>query len=125
MRSSPSEPPGFLEAGRRVPAATREATPQPGEPRSLALLDSATRMLAEARTLPEVRQVLDLAEAARVYAKKHHLGIEAQNHAGVIAVEATIRHGEILAQMAAAVERATPSSQSVLVLSCASQRNDG
>jgi len=107
MRPSSTEPPGFPEAGRRVPPANREATHQPGEPRSLALLDSATRMLAEARTLPEVRQVLDLASVAMVYAKKRHLGIEAQNHAGVIAVEATIRQGEILAQMAVTGERAT------------------
>ena len=72
---------------------------------SLTLLDNATRMLAEAKTLQDFRQLHDLAEAARLYAKKHHLGLEAQNHAGTIATEADIRRGEILAQMAEADER--------------------
>ena len=77
----------------------------PDTTRMLALLDNATRMLAEARTLPEVRQVLDLATVAMVYSKKRHLANEAQNHAGVLVVEATIRQGEILAQMAANGQR--------------------
>jgi 16S rRNA G966 N2-methylase RsmD len=64
-------------------------------------------MLAEAKTLEDVRQIHDLAEAARVYAKEHKLGLEAQNYAGCIAVEADIRRGEILAQMAADGERRT------------------
>jgi DNA methylase len=80
----------------------------PDTTRMLALLDNATWMLAEARTLPEVRQVLDLATAAVVYSKKRHLAIEAQNHAGVLVVEATIRQGEILAQMAAQGQRQRP-----------------
>lgn len=32
---------------------------------ALATLSKATTMLAEAKTLPEVKQILDLAEAAR------------------------------------------------------------
>lgn len=72
---------------------------------SLIPLSQATRMLAEMRSLDEVRKLRDLAESARVYAKAHHLGIEAQNHAGVIAVEAGIRQGEILKQMLPAGER--------------------
>lgn len=62
-------------------------------------------MLAEARTLEDVRQVRDLAEAARVYAKAHGLGEEARRYAGVIVVEADIRQGEILREMAESGER--------------------
>ncbi|MFH1555695.1 MAG: DNA methyltransferase [Pseudomonadota bacterium] len=88
-----------VQRGTTPPAATGQ--------NSLALLTDATRMLAEAKTLQDFRQLRDLAEAARIYAKKHHLGLEAQKHAGTIAVEATIRQGEILAQMGAAGERQT------------------
>ena len=65
-------------------------------------------MLAETRDLEDVRTIRDQAEAMRVYARQHKLGIEAQNHAGAIAVEADIRRGEILKEMAEAGERATP-----------------
>jgi len=77
----------------------------------LAVLSEGTRMLAEARTLEDVRQVRDLAEAARVYAKAHGLGEEARNHAGAIVIEADIRRGEILREMWENGERATPSTQ--------------
>jgi hypothetical protein len=105
MRPSPSEPPGFPEAGRRGPPSTREATHLTGEPRSLVMIGEATRMLAACTSLEDVRTLRDRAEALRVYTKEHHLGIEAQNHAGEIAIEADIRRGEILADMAAQGQR--------------------
>jgi 16S rRNA G966 N2-methylase RsmD len=93
-----SSDPRFIATVELQSVTALQARPSP-VPHSLVVLSEATRMLAEARTLPEVRQVLDIAQTALVYLKKRHLGIEAQNHAGVIAVEATIRLGEILTRM--------------------------
>jgi DNA methylase len=104
---------------RRVPPANGEATLLTSVPRSLATISEATRMLAACTSLEDVRTLRDWAEAFRVYAKEHRLAIEAQNHAGEIAVEASIRQGEILAKMAKAGERrfgGDGSSQSVLSL---------
>jgi ParB family chromosome partitioning protein len=53
-------------------------------------------MLAEARTLDDVRHVGDLAEAARLYARKAHLGLEAQNSAAAISIEAQAKADEII-----------------------------
>ena len=77
-------------------------------PRSLANIEEATRMLAAATRLEDVREIRDKAEAMRVYARLHKLGPEAQNYAGLIAVEADIRSGELLREMAARGQRATP-----------------
>ena len=48
-------------------------------------------MLAEARTLSEVKKVKDMAEAMRIYARAAHLGRESQNYAAEIAVRASRR----------------------------------
>lgn len=53
-------------------------------------------MLAEARSLEDVRGIRDLAEAARVYARAHALGVEAENHAAEIKVLAERKGGELL-----------------------------
>lgn len=42
---------------------------------ALAKLDNATRALAEAKTVDEIKHVMDLAEAARLYARKAQLGL--------------------------------------------------
>ena len=55
---------------------------------ALARLDGATRALAEAKTLEEVTQIRDIAEAARTYARAAKLGLEAQNHATEIKLRA-------------------------------------
>ena len=48
---------------------------------NLAKLDEATRLLAEIRTVQDARKLVNLAEAARVYARQVELGLEAQNYA--------------------------------------------
>jgi hypothetical protein len=64
----------------------------------LARLDQATRLLAEARTVDEVKLIRDQAEAARVYARERDLGLQAQNHAAEIKIRAERRLGEILTE---------------------------
>jgi len=65
----------------------------------LARLDRATQLLAEARTVDEVKLIRDQAEAARVYARERDLGLQAQNHAAEIKLRAERRLGEILSDM--------------------------
>ena len=62
----------------------------------LALTSEAARMLAAARTLDDVRHIHDLAEAARLYARKAHLGLEAQNSAAALSIEAQARADEMI-----------------------------
>lgn len=69
------------------------------EVNSLQLLTRARQMLAEAKTLPDLVHIRDLAEAARVYAQAARLGLESQNEAAEIKLRAERRAGEILAQM--------------------------
>lgn len=66
---------------------------------SLVRLDQATRMLAEIRSIDDAIKIIDLAEAARVYAKQVKLGLVAQNHAAEIGLRAKRRAGEILSNM--------------------------
>lgn len=63
---------------------------------SIAILDRATQMLAEIHDIDDAAHLIDLAEAARVYAKQVELGLEAQNHAAEIKIRAQRRAGEIL-----------------------------
>jgi N6-adenosine-specific RNA methylase IME4 len=65
----------------------------------LVQLSKATQMLAEAKTLNEVKKILDIAEAARVYARAAKLGLEAYNHAAEVKVRAERKAGEMLAQL--------------------------
>jgi N6-adenosine-specific RNA methylase IME4 len=69
------------------------------ETNALAKLDRATHMLAEAKTLDEVKGILDIAEAARVYARAAKLGLEAYNHAAEVKVRAERKAGELLKQL--------------------------
>lgn len=64
-----------------------------------ARLSAATTALAEARTLEDVKQILDIAEAARTYARAAKLGLEAANHAAEIKLRAERKAGELLAQL--------------------------
>jgi hypothetical protein len=64
---------------------------------SLTRLETACRLLAEARSVDEVRSIRDVAEAARVHACEVRLGLEAQNDAAEIKLRAEQRLGELLA----------------------------
>jgi hypothetical protein len=66
---------------------------------ALAQLDKARQMLAESRTLPEVKKIRDIAEAAKVYAKAAHLSKESQMYAAEIALLATHKAGQILSRL--------------------------
>jgi hypothetical protein len=59
-------------------------------------LSHASKLLAECRTLPELKQYRDMAEAMRQYAKAQHLGLEAQNHAAEFKIRAGRGMGELL-----------------------------
>jgi hypothetical protein len=65
----------------------------------LADLEAAVQLLANSRDLNEVRQIRDMAEAARLYAIAIERGLEAQNHAAEIKIRAERRAGELLAGM--------------------------
>lgn len=56
-------------------------------------------MLAECRTVDEVKDVRDKAEAVRLYCKNAKLGLAAQNEAALLKIEAERRAGEMLAGM--------------------------
>ena len=66
---------------------------------ALAKLSAATQALAEARTLDDVKQIHDMAQAAQVYARAAKLGLEAQNHAAEVKLRAERKAGELLAQL--------------------------
>jgi len=61
------------------------------EPGSLVRLEAAERMLAEIASVEDAHRVIDLAEAARVYARQSKLGTSAVNHATVIKLRAERR----------------------------------
>jgi N6-adenosine-specific RNA methylase IME4 len=66
---------------------------------ALAKLDKATQMLAEAKSLDEVKNIMDIAEAARTYARAAKLGLEAYNHAAEVKARAERKAGEFLKQL--------------------------
>lgn len=65
----------------------------------LVKLDQATRMLAEAKTLDEVKHIIDIAEAARVYARAAKMGLEIYNHAAEVKARAERKAGEFLGKL--------------------------
>ena len=66
---------------------------------ALAKLDKATQMLAEAKSLDEVKNIMDVAEAARTYARAAKLGLDAQNHAAEVKIRAERKAGDLLLQL--------------------------
>ena len=66
---------------------------------ALANLDKARLALMEARTLPEVKKIRDLAQAARVYARAAHLSKESLQYAAEIEFLAELKAGGILNQL--------------------------
>jgi DNA modification methylase len=71
----------------------------PAEPAPLRRLEDAVQLLAAARSVDEVKNIRDMAEAARVYAREAQLGLEAQNHAAEIKLRAERRAGELLREL--------------------------
>lgn len=79
----------------------REAQRMSEQPsRELIILDQASRMLAEAKSLEEVKAIRDKAEAARTYARAARLGLELQNRAAEIKLRAERKAGLFLAKLA-------------------------
>src|SRR5437868_15429825 len=70
-----------------------------GEPRELALLSKAQQMLAEAKTLDEVKTIHDKAKAIELYLREQKMAGEMQNDAAELALRAAERGGEILREM--------------------------
>jgi hypothetical protein len=65
----------------------------------LAVLTEVERRLGEIKTVDEAAHIRNVAEAARAYAKSAQLGLEIQNHAAFVKIQAERRAGELLARM--------------------------
>jgi hypothetical protein len=63
---------------------------------ALTPITQAQRMLAEAKTLPDLREIHDFAIGARAWAKARGIGIEAENDATEVILRAERRLGDIL-----------------------------
>lgn len=66
------------------------------EPRSVLTLEMADRMLAEVASIDDAKQLINLAEMARVYARQSKLGTSAINHATVIKIRAESKLADIV-----------------------------
>ena len=67
-----------------------------GQPTELALLGTASRALAEANTIDEIKDIRDKAEAVRSYARSAALGLQVQNHAAEVKLRAERKAGRML-----------------------------
>lgn len=79
------------------PSTVAALTPISSNP--LAKLSAAAYALEQAKDLTEVKQIMDMAEAARVYARAAKLGLEAANHAAEIKILAEYKAGQMLQQL--------------------------
>jgi N6-adenosine-specific RNA methylase IME4 len=61
-------------------------------------LSRASEMLVEAKSMQEVKKIMDVAAAAKIYAKRQQLGEKAVGYANSIKIEAMRRLGEIWAE---------------------------
>ncbi len=68
-------------------------------PQPLAVLDRASRILEEAKSVEEIKNVRDTAEAARTYIRAAKLGLHLQNRAAEIKLQAERKAGNLLAGM--------------------------
>ena len=84
---------GMVDPSLTIPEDNSTSSP-------LAKLSAATRALAEARTLDQVKHIMDVAEAARTYARAAKLGLEAANHAAEVKLRAERKAGELLSELA-------------------------
>ena len=62
----------------------------------LSVLDHASRILADAKSLDDIKAVRDKAEAARAYVKAAKLGLELQNRAAEVKLRAERKAGRLL-----------------------------
>jgi DNA modification methylase len=69
------------------------------EPRQIMLVSQARKALAEARSIDEVKDIRDKAEAMRLYLRQRDESLEAQNAAAEIKLWAERRAGELLKGM--------------------------
>lgn len=65
----------------------------------LSKLDAAANMLAETVTPADIKQIIDVAEAARVYARGAKLGLEVQNRAAALKLMAAVKAGDAFAKL--------------------------
>jgi protein gp37 len=65
----------------------------------IARIFEARRLLAEARTVNEIKSLIDQAEALRIWAQRADLGLEAQNDAAAFKLDCERRAGDLLATM--------------------------
>jgi hypothetical protein len=65
----------------------------------MGLIIDPTIALAECSNLNEVKRIVDIAEAARTYARAAKMGLEAQNHAAELKLRAERKAGELLQQL--------------------------
>ena len=70
-----------------------------GPTHSIALLSQARNAIAEARTLDELKNIRDKAEAVRKYAEAAGLGLEIQNQAAEMKLRAERRAGSMLSKL--------------------------
>lgn len=68
-------------------------------PQPLAVLDRASRILEEATSVEEIKNLRDTAEAARTYIRAAKLGLHLQNRAAEIKLQAERKAGQLLADM--------------------------
>ncbi len=66
----------------------------------LVLLDQANHALAEARSIDQIKDIRDKAEAVRKYAQSASLGLDIQNRAAEVKLRAERQAGKLLAQLA-------------------------
>lgn len=65
----------------------------------LVKLDQARQYLAEAKTVDDIKQIRDQAEALRLYVRQQGMGLEMQNNIAEIKIRAEIRAGELIKAM--------------------------
>jgi SAM-dependent methyltransferase len=70
------------------------------EEQRLVRLDEARRALATARSLPEVKQIRDMAAALAQYAKQQQYSLQVQNDAAELKLRAERKAGDLLREMA-------------------------
>lgn len=75
---------------------------------ALTPVTQARQMLAEATTLPQLKDLRDFAEGAKAWAKARKLGIDAENEAAEVVLRAERRIGQIMLDMRERGELAGP-----------------